>query len=145
MCDCTFKRTALERPRFTFTNSDDLATHLYDLLCYSYKEITNDWPLAEITFSELIGVDLLTCKYTEDPLPGQQDILNEGIIKVNIKIAEINNKHNVPTPWISQQVHINWKNGWHHRYMRLWDGVHYDTKLKKMCADRFVRALLKIW
>ena len=119
--------------------------HLKELLSDSYLKISTSWPLARITYSEIIGVDLFTCKYTESLLPGQQDILDEGIIKTNVKIVEFNKQHNVPTPWISQQVHINRKNGWHHHYLRLWDGVHYDNNLKNACADRFIRTLQKIW
>ena len=145
VCDCTFKRTAQEKPRFTFTNSDELSTHLIGLLDDSHKKISTSWPLAKIIYSEIIGVDLYTCKYTENPLQGQQDILNEGIVKTNIKIVEINKEHSVPTPWISQQVHIKRINGWHHQYLRLWDGVHYDSKLKNACADRFIKTLQKIW
>ena len=144
VCDCTFKRTPQEKACFTFYDSNELATHLKDLLSDSYQKINDIWPLARVTYSEIIGVDLQTCKYTENPLPGQQDILNEGIIKTNIKIVEFNKLHNVPTPWISQQVHIKRKNGWHHQYVRLWDGVHYDLNLKNACADRFIRALKKI-
>ena len=144
ICDCTFRNNKLEQYRFNFESPDDLVSHLCELYKDSYHKIHSAWPEARILYSELIGTDLTISKYTCDPLPGQQDILDEAIVKTNLKIVEINKSNNVPTPWISQQVHIPRKNGIHHQYMRLADGVHYDDPLKKACADRFVRAILRI-
>ena len=62
VCDCTFKRSAQDKPRFTFKNSEELSMHLKELLSDSYMKISTSWPLARITYSELIGVDLLVCK-----------------------------------------------------------------------------------
>ena len=130
---------------YSFQDPDELTAHLIGLFEDSHKKIIAAWPMARISYSELIGIDLVKSKFNSDPLPGQQDILSEGIVKANAKIVKINIRNDVPTPWISQQVHVMRKNGMHHHYVRLWDGVHYNEKLEKDCADRFVKTIVKSW
>ena len=58
ICDFTFRNNTFEKYRFTFHDSDDLATHLLDLIEDSHKKILAAWPEARVSYSELIGLDL---------------------------------------------------------------------------------------
>ena len=89
-------------------------------------------------------MDLQEYKYVENPLPGQQHVFDTAIMDINTKIVALNSANNMPTPWIAKRVHINRKNGAHHQYCRLSDGIHWDYELRQDCADKFVKAILNI-
>ena len=121
-----------------------MKNHLDELYKYSAKELTAYRPEAKIAYSELIGLDLAISPYNAPPMPGQQDILNEAIIAANVNIVKLNVSNGVPTPWIAKKVHVPRKNGYHHHYTRLWDGIHWNEALMKECADRFVETILRM-
>ena len=41
-------------------------------------------------------------------------------------------------------VHVNRKNGPHHQYERLFDGIHYSEDLKCICAKKYVETIYKM-
>ena len=86
-------------------------------------------------------MDLTTSKCTLNPLPGQQDILSHAIITTHNNIVELNDSNGAPTPCVAKKVHVPRKNGTHHHYKRLSDGIHWDEDLMNECADRFVETI----
>ena len=121
-----------------------LCDHIYNLLTDSCKELKRSRPGLKVSYSELIGMNLEKTTYTKNPTYGQQDILNEAIMRINTKIVSINEDNIVPTPWIAKRVHVNRKNGSHHQYERLPDRIHLSDELKCICAQRLVDTIYKM-
>ena len=144
ICDFTSRRNKSEKYKFMFETKDSMTSYIVNLFEESNIRIKTSKPVAQVTYCDLIGMDLTASKYNEDPLPGQQDILNNAITDINTKIVEINRKNNIPTPWIAKRVHIPRKNGYHHHYCRLSDGIHWSNELKKDCAGNIVKAIMTI-
>ena len=65
---------------------------------------------------------------------------NLAIMEINRKIVNLNKSNKTITPWIAKTVHIPRKDGVHHVYERLMDGLHWDNELKDSCAKRLVSA-----
>ena len=74
----------------------------------------------------------------------QQDIFDAAIMDINTKIVALNERNNLPTPWIAKRVHVPRKNGMHHQYCRLNDGIHWDIGLKRACAEKFAQTIVNI-
>ena len=129
---------------FKYFNVMPLCEHLHSLFIDSCKELKRLRPLLKVSYSELIGMNLEKIACTKDPIHGQQNILNEAIMMINPKIVRINEENSVPTPWIAKRVHVNRKNGSHHQYERLSDGIHLSDELKFICAQKFVDTLYKM-
>ena len=148
ICDCTVRNENSSNPNdkfiFNFPSAEVMVEHLHSLYKDSHKDLAHSRPNVRISYSELIGTYLEASPHTRNPEPGQQDMLNEAIVSINKKIVALNESNNVPTPWISQRVHINRKNGVHHKYERLIDGIHWDESLKRICAKKFVETLYKM-
>ena len=148
ICDCTERNTNISNPRekfvFNFDSAENMTNYLYNLFTESYKQISKDRPNVVVSYSEMIGMDMTTVYSTKNPTLEQQNILNQTIMNINPKIVAINESNNTPTPWISKRVHINRKNGTHHQYIRLSDGIHFDEDLKRVCAKKFVETIYKM-
>ena len=121
-----------------------MTSHLNNLFSESYKLIRKNRPNVAVSYSEMIGMDMAAVSSTKNLTLVQQDILNQTIMGINPKIVALNESNSVPTPWISKRVHINRKNGAHHQYDRLSDGIHYDEALKRICARKYVEAIYKM-
>ena len=148
ICDCTQRnedyRNISDKFIFNFDNSKDLTEHLYNLFKASSHDLSRNRPYVRVAYSELVGMDMERSLYTRNPIAGQQDILNNSIMDINPKIVSINEGNNVPTPWIAKRVHIIRKNGVHHQYERLSDGIHWEDNLKHICAQKFVDVIYKM-
>ena len=148
ICDCTQRNedcsNISDKFVFNFDNSKDLTDHLYNLFIASSRDLLRNRPCVKISYSELVGMDMERSLYTRNPSAGQQDILNSSIMDINPKIVSINEGNNVPTPWIAKRVHISIKNGIHHQYERLSDGIHWDDNLKSICAKKIVDVIYKM-
>ena len=148
ICDFTERNSDHYNPQekflFNYNSVGALTSHMDNLFNESYQSFSSSRPFVSITYSELIGMDLEKIVSTKNPYPGQQDILNQAIMEINTKIVALNEKNSMPTPWISKRVHIVRKNGIHHHYERLFDGIHYDEALKCICARKFVETLYKM-
>ena len=101
-------------------------------------------PNVVVSYSEMIGMNMSAVYCTKNPTIEQQNILNQSIMSKNPKIVALNESNNTPTPWISKRVHINRKNGAHHQYDRLSDGIHFDEDLKRICAKKFMETIYKM-
>ena len=148
ICDCTERNTDNSNPRekfiFKFDSVDSMTNYLNSLFIESNKQISKARPNVVVSYSELIGMDMSTVYYTKNPTAQQQDILDQTIMNINPKIVALNEYNSSPTPWISKRVHINRKNGPHHQYERLSDGIHYSDDLKRICAKKYVETIYKM-
>ena len=148
ICDCTQRnedsRNISDKFIFNFDSSTELIDHLYTLFKDSSRDLSRNRPNVKVSYSELIGMDMERSLYTRNPTLEQQIILNNSIMDINTKIVSINEENNVPTPWIVKRVHIIRKNGVHHQYERLSDGIHWDDNLKSICAQKFVDVIYKM-
>ena len=60
ICDCTQRENRYEDFRFVFSN----ATHIVNLCKDSHRRIIEKNSDARVSYCQLIGMDMLTCKYT---------------------------------------------------------------------------------
>ena len=148
ICDCTERNidsgNPLEKFIFNFDSTERMTSHLNSLYLDSYKSIRESRPNVVVTYSEMIGMNMTSVTCTKNPTFVQQEILNQSIMNINPIIVSLNEKNNVPTPWIAKRVHIPRKNGAHHQYDRLCDGIHFDEALKRICARKFVETIYKM-
>ena len=142
--NCTFKDHTSGKFKFIFNNVEEMTEHImYDFESID-QQIRRIHPAATITYCDLIGMDMNTYPRCVDPLHGQQDIFNLAIMEINRKIVGLNKRNKTITPWIAKAVHIPRKDGTHHVYERLEDGLHWDDNLKFSCAKRLVSAAGKL-
>ena len=78
--DCTFKDTFTGKYMYKFATSDDMVKHVMDQFEDIDKRKRDIHPNAKIAYSDIIGLDMLACKWCLDPTPEQQYAFNVAIM-----------------------------------------------------------------
>ena len=142
--DCTHRENKHDKFKFVFKSVVEMSSHVVALFKDSHRRIAEINPAAHVSYCQLIGMDMFRSKYTTDPEHDEQDILNAAIMSINNEIVALNVKNHAPTPWLAKRVHIPRKNGVHHQYCQLSDGIHWSTELKGDCAEKIVKAIINM-
>lgn len=102
-------------------------------------------PVPKLAFGQLIGMDLAVFNRRKE-VDTNQEILDNGILRINAAIAAFNSKNGASTPWLATDVHHNRKNGRKiTRYHRLAeDGIHLTDDLKDKWAVALDKAIKKM-
>ena len=142
--NCTFKDHQSGKFKFIFQSVEEMTEHIMYQFENADQQIRKIHSSAVVAYCDMIGMDLYSYPRCMNPLPGQQEILNLAIMEINRKIVNLNKRNKTITPWIAKTVHIPRKDGVHHTYERLDDGIHWDSDLKTSCAKRLVSAAAKL-
>ena len=138
ICDCTHRNSRYEKFICDSTTVTNMSSYIMALFEDSNQRIRAEKPNAKVCYSQMIGMNLTVYKNAESPLPVKQELFDATTIDMNTKLVALNEKNNMPTPLIAKRVYVPQKNGFHHQYCRLNDGIHWDYGFKRACADKFV-------
>lgn len=123
-CDLTVRQRISRRIRPRFPTSDQLLSHMIDVLFKAHDDARDLYPTYTIAFGGLCGVHL----NMYNNLPGthhQQPVIDQMIDQFNHEVKMLNIQNGIIHPTITGKIHRRSRNrGNRNNYHLLYDGVH---------------------
>ena len=124
-----------------FTDPTNLVKVMEQKLDHATKRLKKHVP--KFILCHVIRLDIGVYNKEIDPEENTkaQNVINEGLPLLNVAIDSINMNTNVKGPWLTDTVHslINCRRV--HKYKRLPNGKHPDTKTCDIWAKKLVKAI----
>ena len=94
---------------------------------------------------QLVGLNFDKFNKTQHDQILNQKVLDEAIPLLNHAINSLNTDVEAVSPWLGATVHSVIHRRYHHKYLRLGDGLHPTEELKQIWIKNFINAILKYY
>ena len=105
-------------------------------------------PLSDhVVICEITGMHLGLYNTSGSSYPTQQQIINNGVMRINEYIADMNRDFKVYSPYISGLTHkMKGTSKLHHRYVQTtYDGLHYNNITAYKLAENMVQNICDLF
>ena len=92
---------------------------------------------------QLVGLHFDKYNELKDDQMASQQIIDEGIPLLNHALHSLNKDIEAASPWLGSSIHAIIHKKYHHKYMRLHDGLHPTEELKEIWSKEIANAILK--